>query len=156
MLIAVLSGFIVALCLPLLGKYLKGKLSIALAALPVLLFIYFLSFIPEIAAGTPVAFSYSWIPSYGINLDFNLDGLALLFTLLITGIGSLVFLYTSAYLKGHEYLDRFYGFLSVYMGSMLGLVLSDTIMSLFVFLEWTSLSSFFLLGLSNDIRRPRR
>src|SRR5690606_4294415 len=97
MLIAVLSGFIVALSIPLLGQYLKGKLSITLAALPVLLFIYFLSFIPQIAQGQPAVFSYSWSPSYGINLDFNLDGLALLFALLITGIGSLVFLYTSAY-----------------------------------------------------------
>src|SRR5690606_31753916 len=150
MLIAVLSGFIVALCTPFLGKQLKGRLSIILAALPILLFIYFLSFIPQIAQGQPVAFSYSWIPSYGINLDFNLDGLALLFTLLITGIGSLVFLYTSAYLKGHEYLDRFYGYLSMFMASMLGLVLSDNIISIFIFWELTSISSFFLIGFNNE------
>lgn len=155
MLIAVLSGFIVALSLPLLGKYLKGKLSITFAALPVSLFIYFLSFIPQIAAGSPAVFSYSWIPSYNINLDFNLDGLALLFTLLITGIGSLVFLYTSAYLKGHEYLDRFYGYLSMFMASMLGLVLSDNLISIFVFWELTSISSFFLIGFNNENAKSR-
>src|SRR5690606_37391174 len=108
-----------------------------------------------ISQGQPVAFSYSWIPSYGINLDFNLDGLALLFTLLITGIGSLVFLYTSAYLRGHEYLDRFYGYLSMFMASMLGLVLSDNIISLFVFWELTSISSFFFIGFNNENAKSR-
>src|SRR5690606_41867705 len=96
MLIAVLSGFIVALSLPLLGKYLKGKLSITFAALPALLFIYFLSFIPQIAAASPAVFSYSWVPSYNINLDSHLDGLSLPCTLLITGIASLAFSYTAA------------------------------------------------------------
>jgi len=150
MLVAVLSGFIAALCTPLIGKHLKGRLSLVLAALPITLFMYFLGFIPQIAQGLPVTFSYSWIPSYGINLDFNLDGLALLFSLLITGIGSLVFLYTSAYLKGHEYLDRFYGYLSMFMASMLGLVLSDNIISIFIFWELTSISSFFLIGFNNE------
>ena len=156
MLIAVLSGFILALLMPFLGKHLKGKLSVWVSGLPIALFVYFLSYIPAVSDGQRVAFDYPWIPSYGVNLNFNLDGLALLFTLLITGIGSLVFLYTSAYLKGHEYLDRFYGFLSMFMGSMLGLVLSDNIMSLFVFWELTSISSFFLIGFNNDNPSSRK
>jgi len=156
MLLAVLSGFILALCMPFLGKYLKGKLSVWVSALPILLFVYFLGYIPEVSQGKGLMFSYSWIPSYGINLDFNLDGLALLFILLITGIGSLVFLYTSAYLKAHEYLDRFYGFLSMFMASMLGLVLADNIISLFVFWELTSISSFFLIGFNNDNPTSRK
>jgi multicomponent Na+:H+ antiporter subunit A len=155
MLIAVLSGFILASCIPFLGKYVKGQWSIALSAVPILLFLYFLSFIPQISQGAIVKFSYEWIPSYEINLDFNLDGLGLLFTLLITGIGSLVFLYTSAYLKGHEYLDRFYAYLSMFMASMLGLVLSDNIISIFVFWELTSISSFFLIGFNNTNPKSR-
>lgn len=156
MLIAVLSGFILALCMPFLGRYLKGKLSVGISALPILLFTYFLSYIPKVSDGTGLVFTYQWIPSYGINLNFNLDGLSLLFTLLITGIGSLVFLYTSAYMKGHEYLDRFYGFLSMFMASMLGLVLSDNIISVFVFWELTSISSFFLIGFNNDHPSSRK
>lgn len=150
MLIAVLSGFILALCLSFFGRLLKGKLSFILSALPILLFLYSLSFVPRIAEGETVAFNYTWIPSYGINLDFHLDGLSLLFMLLITGIGSLVFLYTSAYLKGHVYLDRFYAYLSMFMASMLGLVLSDNIITLFIFWELTSISSFFLIGFNNE------
>lgn len=155
MLIAVLSGFILALSLSAFGNHLRGKWSIVISALPIILFLYFLSFIPQIAGGTAAKFDYPWIPSYGIDLNFHLDGLALLFTLLITGIGSLVFLYTSAYLKGHEYLDRFYGYLSMFMASMLGLVLSDNIITIFVFWELTSISSFFLIGFNNENPKSR-
>ncbi len=156
MLLAILSGFILALSLPLIGKYVKGKLAVALSALPVGLFCYFISFMPEVAAGRELQFFYNWVPSLGVHLSFTLDGLALLFTLLITGIGSLVFLYTSAYLKGHVYLDRFYGYLSMFMASMLGLVLSDNIISIFIFWELTSISSFFLIGFNNDSEASRR
>ena len=156
MLIAVLSGFITALLLPLIGKFLRGKLSLLFAGLPIVLFVYFLTFIPQIAEGGGIKFNYNWIPSHGINLDFNLDGLALLFALLITGIGSLVFLYTSAYLKGHIYLDRFYGYLAMFMASMLGLVLSDNVITLFIFWELTSISSFFLIGFNNEEEESRK
>ncbi|WP_143961440.1 putative monovalent cation/H+ antiporter subunit A [Litoribacter populi] len=156
MLLSVLSGFLLAACLPLVGKLLKGKLSILLSALPVILFVYFLSFIPGIANGESYHFNYNWVPQLGINFDFHLDGLSLLFTLLITGIGSLVFIYTSSYLKGHIYLDRFYGYLAMFMSSMLGLVLSDNIITLFIFWELTSISSFFLIGFNNDNESSRK
>src|SRR5690606_8692656 len=103
MLIAVLSGFILALCLSFFGRLLKGKLSFILSALPILLFLYSLSFVPRRAEGERVAFIYTWISSHGIHWDVHLDGLSLLFWLLNTGSGSLVFLYTSAFLKGHVY-----------------------------------------------------
>ncbi len=85
-----------------------------------------------------------WVPSLNINFDFRLDGLSLLFSLLITGIGSFIFIYASSYLKGHHYLDRFYGYLCLFMSAMLGIVLSDNILLIFVFWELTSISSFFL------------
>lgn len=156
MLIAVLSGFLLALCIPFAGKYLKGKPAFLFSVLPVVLFFYFLSFVPEIAGGTERRFFYEWVPSLGINLNFRLDGLALLFTLLITGIGSLIYIYTSAYLKGNPYLDRFFGYLSMFMGSMLGLVLSDNIICLFIFWELTSISSFFLIGFINENPESRK
>src|SRR5690554_6969038 len=80
--------------------------------LPISLFIYFSTFAKGVMNGEIFNFFTSWVPSLGINLDFRLDNLALLFTLLITGIGSIVFLYTSQYLKGHPKLMRFYVFLS--------------------------------------------
>ncbi len=155
MLIAVLSGFIVALLVLLAGRFIKGAGSIMVSFLPVALFIYFLQLAPAVAVGS-LPFNYPWVPALGVNLNFTLDGLALLFCLLITGIGTLVFAYTAAYLKGHKYLDRLFCYLCIFMASMLGLVLSDNVITLFVFWELTSISSFFLIGFNNGEAAARR
>lgn len=99
---------------------------------------------------------YKWVPTFGIDFDFYLDGLALLFCLLITGVGSLVFLYSSYYLKGHRYLARFYAYLGMFMTAMLGLVLSNNIILLFVFWELTSITSFFLIGFDNENEKAQK
>jgi len=156
MLIAVLSGLLFSLLYIPFGKYLKGRLAVVAALLPIGLFAYFCSFIPAVSAGNAQVFQYPWIPSMGVNLDFRLDGLSLLFSLLITGIGSLIFLYASAYLKGHPYLGRFYAYLCLFMAAMLGVVLSDNVLLLFVFWELTSISSFFLIGFNNDDAASRK
>jgi multicomponent Na+:H+ antiporter subunit A len=156
MIVAVLSGFIVAILLVIFGKYFKGKLSIAFSALPLALFVYFLSMVPVISSGSTISTRFNWVPSLNIRLHFFADGLSLLFALLITGIGFLVFLYASNYLKGHKYIVRFFGYLSMFMGSMLGLVLSDNVLTLFIFWELTSISSFFLIGFDNDNEESRK
>ncbi|MFO8146195.1 MAG: putative monovalent cation/H+ antiporter subunit A [Bacteroidota bacterium] len=156
MLIAILLGFLFSLLLVFTGKFFQGKAGIVSALIPLVLFGYFLQFIPEIAGGGTIVHSYSWVPSFGVNLDFTLDGLSLLFSLMITGIGFLVFIYTAAYLKNHKYLDRFYGYLSIFMAAMLGLVLSDNLITLFVFWELTSISSFFLIGFNNSNPESRK
>ena len=156
MLAAILTGFIFAIFLVFSGRYMKGKLAVLSSLVPLGLFVYFASFIGEVASGAVIRESIAWVPSLGINLDFTLDGLSLLFTLLITGIGFLVFLYSSAYLKGDPYLDRFYGYLGIFMGAMLGLVLSDNLLSMFLFWELTSISSFFLIGFRNNNYESRR
>ncbi|NTS42979.1 putative monovalent cation/H+ antiporter subunit A [Flavisolibacter sp. BT320] len=156
MLIAVLSGFIVASFVPFFGKLLRGKWSVLMTALPLALFIYFLTFLPGVSQKQSSLLAYEWVPSMGINFNFLVDGLSLLFALMITGIGTLVFLYTSAYMQGDRYLDRFYGYLCLFMGAMLGMVLSDNIFTLFVFWELTSISSFFLIGYNNESKESRK
>ncbi len=156
MLAAVLTGFLLSIFLVFAGKYFKGKLAVLSALVPLGLFLYFLSFINRVSSGEIITQSVEWVPALGLNLDFTLDGLSLLFTLLITGIGFLVFAYTAAYLKGHEYLDRFYGYLGMFMGAMLGLVLSDNLLSMFLFWELTSISSFFLIGFNNSSEASRK
>ena len=156
MLTAILTGFIFSILLVFVGKFFKGKLSILASIVPLGLFLYFFQFIAPIADGEVITRSFQWIPSFGVDLDFKLDGLSLLFSLMITGIGFLVFAYTSSYLKGHEYLDRFYGYLAAFMGAMLGLVLSDNMITLFVFWELTSISSFFLIGFNNTNPASRK
>lgn len=156
MLLAVLSGFIFALLVPLLSKFALRAIPSLLSAVPILLFLYFISQLSSIREGQFLLEKISWIPQLGINLSFRLDGLSMLFSLMITGIGALVFVYTSYYLKGHPYLDRFYGYLSMFMASMLGVVLSDNLITLFIFWELTSISSFFLIGFNNEEESSRK
>lgn len=156
MLFIILSGFFVACLLLPAGKLIKERLSYLLSLLPLSLFIYFALYIPQIMSGKVLLESAEWIPSLGVNASFRLDGLSLLFSLLITGIGFLVFLYSAAYLKEHKYLDRFFAYLCIFMSAMLGMVLSDNILLLFVFWELTSISSFFLIGFNNSSKESRK
>lgn len=156
MIAAILSGYISSLAILAFGKYVKNKFNFIYTLLPLFLFIFFASFIPSINQYTALFFKKEWVPTMGINLDFKLDGLSLLFSLLITGIGTLVFLYAHKYLYGHKYISRFFAYLSIFMASMLGLVLSDNVISLFIFWELTSISSFFLIGFNNENEASRK
>jgi multicomponent Na+:H+ antiporter subunit A len=106
-------------------------------------------------AGSGRMLELAWAPSLGLTLSFNLDGLGLLFATLITGIGALIVLYASRYLEGHAYAGRFYAALFAFMGSMLGVVLSDNVLTLFVFWELTGFTSFLLIGFEHE-RAPAR
>lgn len=156
MLFIVLSGLLLSVLLIPFGKFFRSRWSALLSILPVALFICFLVYIPAVSHGSVITESYTWVPSLGVNASFRLDGLSLLFSLLITGIGALIFIYAHSYLKGHKYLDRFYGYLCLFMSAMLGLVLSDNIILLFIFWELTSISSFFLIGFTNDSAASRK
>jgi len=116
-------------------------------AVPLILFIYYISFIKMTMEGNVAVSEIPWIPSLGISFVSYIDGLSLLFTLLITGIGSLVVLYSIFYLdKKREQLNNFYVYLLMFMTAMLGIVQSDNVISLYLFWELTSISSFLLIG----------
>ncbi len=104
--------------------------------------------------GVPVS-GFNWAPPLGVQFSFTLDGLGLLFAYLICGIGVLIFLYSSAYLKGDPRLGRFFSYLLLFFASMLGLVTADNVMLLFVFWELTSLSSFLLIGFDHERAEAR-
>ena len=150
MLLTILIGFIFSLLLIPFGKKFKASWSIIIPLIPTALFAYYLSYVPSVSEGLVFFQQTDWVPSLGVNFNFQLDGLGLLFSLLITGIGAGIFFYARAYLKGHPYFDRFFGYLLFFMSAMLGLVLSDNIFLLFIFWELTSISSFFLIGFNND------
>lgn len=87
-----------------------------------------------------------WISAAGLDLVFRMDGLGLLFVLLILGIGLLVILYAHYYLSARDSLSRLYAYLLLFMGAMLGVVLSEHLIQLLIFWELTSLTSFFLIA----------
>ncbi|MCU0893619.1 MAG: hypothetical protein MUD06_04720 [Rhodospirillales bacterium] len=116
----------------------------------------FASLVPSVAAGETHRLVQDWAPGIGVSLSFYVDGLSLLFALMISGIGALVALHASAYLGGHRYYGRFFVYLFAFMLAMLGLVLADNLITLFVFWELTSVTSFLLIGLDHDNPRARR
>ncbi|GAB2569181.1 Na+/H+ antiporter subunit A [Gracilibacillus alcaliphilus] len=145
---AVLSPFLVAILIPFLYKYMKRiHTGWFVLLLPFALFIYFLTFLPVTSSGETILEVLPWVPSLGINFSVYLDGLSLLFVLLITGIGALVVLYSIYYLaKGKERLHNFYVYLLMFMGAMLGVVLSDNLIVVYVFWEVTSIASSLLIS----------
>ncbi|MGI9510928.1 MAG: hydrogen gas-evolving membrane-bound hydrogenase subunit E [Geminicoccaceae bacterium] len=116
----------------------------------------FASLLPRVAAGGNIALTLPWAPSLNVELAFRLDGLGLLFALLISGVGVLVVLYASSYLKHHRDHDRLQWLLLAFMLSMLGLVLADNVILLFVFWELTTVTSFLLVGFDHENAKARR
>ena len=142
--------------LPFLGAFLpplvervtgnRTLLACGAAALPALALALLFNPARRVFAGETLHSTLSWIPSLDLSLAFRLDGLALLFAILVLGIGLLVILYARYYLSAKEKAGRFYAYLLLFMGAMLGVVTSDNLLLLVVFWELTSLSSFLLIG----------
>jgi multicomponent Na+:H+ antiporter subunit A len=156
MLPAVLSGFVSGAIAPSLARRLGDRVHWVLALLPAVLFAYFASMVPGIAGGEPVRTSVAWVPGLDVALSFYVDGLAVLFALLISGIGTFVTIYAGGYLHGDPQIGRFFLYLHSFMAAMLGVVLADNIITLFVFWELTSITSFLLIGYNHDAPRSRR
>jgi multicomponent Na+:H+ antiporter subunit A len=145
----ILSPFAVALLAPWLVRRFPRSERI-LAAWPAILAVVLVTELRSTLSVGNRQIELSWAPSLGLSLSFNLDGLGLLFALLITAIGALVVLYASRYLEDHPQAGRFYASLFAFMGAMLGVALSDNILTLFVFWELTGFTSFLLIGFEHD------
>lgn len=150
MILAVLAGFVIAFTAPLIHRYARHSAGWLIALLPLGLTLYFGTHLTRIADGETFTVSYEWVPSLGVDLAFNLDGLSLLFALIISGMGALVTIYGGGYLKGDPLLGRFYAYILLFMSAMLGVVLANNLITLFVFWELTSISSYLLIGFKHD------
>ncbi|WP_372372865.1 putative monovalent cation/H+ antiporter subunit A [Vreelandella venusta] len=153
---AVLMGFVLAASSPLLNRWFGERTSLVLALFPALMAAWLFSQAAAVMSEGPLLLEWSWVPSLGISLSFLLDGLSLLFGLLITVIGTLVLIYAGGYLKGHTDIARFHLALVAFMASMLGLVLADGLLTLFVFWELTSITSYLLIGFNHTDIEARK
>jgi multicomponent Na+:H+ antiporter subunit A len=151
MLAAVFSAVPVALALP--ARRWRG---LALAAVPAGAFLWLLTLLERAAAGEPLTWSARWVPSLGIELALRADGLALLFGLLITGIGALVLVYAEAYMAGKPGAGRLEAMLLAFMGAMLGVVFADDVVTLFCAWELTSVTSFLLISFEQEKLKARK
>ncbi|GAA5132673.1 monovalent cation/H+ antiporter subunit A [Alloalcanivorax gelatiniphagus] len=146
--ILVLLPFLGAVLPPLAERLGASRtvLSLSAALMPALALVLLIGPAGAVFDGQTVHALVPWVPSLGLELAFRLDGLALLFALLVLGIGLLVILYARYYLSAKEKAGRFFAFLLLFMGAMLGVVTSDNLLLLVLFWELTSLSSFLLIG----------
>ncbi|TFY96995.1 monovalent cation/H+ antiporter subunit A [Ramlibacter rhizophilus] len=105
-----------------------------------------LTLAPAVFEGQTLLFHQPWLPSVGLDIGLRLDGLALMFALLITAVGGLIVLYAAYYLGPDDPPGKFFCMLMLFMAAMLGIVLSDNLLLMIVFWELTSVTSFLLVG----------
>lgn len=142
--IPILAAFFIPLLFKRLNQIHTGWFVLLV---PAALFVYYATRLPSVMEGGTYVSELNWIPSLDIAFVAYLDGLSLLFSLLITGIGALVVLYSIFYLDKHrEQLHNFYVYLLIFMSAMLGVVQSDHLITLYLFWELTSISSFLLIA----------
>ncbi len=127
-----------------------SRVASLLALWPAAAAAYLLTTLPDVTAGRPVPSVVSWVPSLGLDLSFRLDGLSVLFALLITVIGAGIVVYGAHYFDGHRYAGRFQATLFAFMAAMLGVVCSDNVFLLFAFWELTGFTSFLLIGFDHE------
>jgi multicomponent Na+:H+ antiporter subunit A len=145
----IVSPFVVAVVAAWLVNRFPRRADI-LAVWPALLAVLFSAELRRAVSDRGRLVELAWAPSLGLSLSFNLDGLGLLFAVLVAGIGALVVLFASRYLEGHAQAGRFYASLFAFMGAMLGIVLSDNLLTVFVFWELTGFTSFLLIGFDHE------
>ncbi|EOC4190992.1 proton-conducting transporter membrane subunit, partial [Acinetobacter baumannii] len=130
----------------LLQRFSRGVTALGAIGVSLTSFGLLLTQAKTVLGGASIQQSWDWLPQLGINLSFRLDALGLLFSLLITGIGTLIYIYAYYYLGPKNSLSKLYLLLMLFMAAMLGISLSNNLIILLVFWELTSISSFLLVG----------
>lgn len=153
--ISLLLIFAVSFAAPYLCRLLKDRSGWLLALAPAGAFTMLVMQAGAVEQGLPIVYHVDWFSRLGCAFSLRLDGLALLMALLITGIGALIVIYAGGYMHGHPRLGRFYLYLLSFMGAMLGLVLSDNLIVMFVFWELTSITSYLLIGFNHEDKASR-
>ena len=156
LLLIALLPFAGALLPPLLVRRGRTPSALAAGAVAAVAFGLLLSLAPRVMAGEVVRVGWDWIPQIGLRFSLMMDGLGLLFAGLVVGIGLLIILYARYYLAEEDPMGRFYAYLLLFMGAMVGVVLSENLLVLLVFWELTSVSSFLLIGFWSHLPEGRQ
>jgi multicomponent Na+:H+ antiporter subunit A len=133
-----------------------SKIGRVTSVIPLGLFVVLLYCLPRIAGGDAIRIQLDWIPSLGISFSLAIDGLTLLFALIICGAGFFVSLYASDYLPAEADTGKFYAYLHGFLLAMLGLVAADNLLVVFVFWEMTTLISYLLIGFECESKAARQ
>ena len=135
-----------------------GRIAfLPLASVPAVAVLWAAANTATVRDGGTVDEVHSWVPTLGMDIAFRLDPLSLLMTFVAAGVGALVLAYCARYFSDDEQaLGRFAALLVAFAGAMLGLVLSDDLLLLYVFWELTTVLSFLLVGHESDRASARR
>ncbi|WP_431984528.1 Na+/H+ antiporter subunit A [Streptomyces qinglanensis] len=148
---------VAACCAAPLVRRLGPRAFLLLAAAPAAAAGWAAAHYDQVADGGALSEHTPWIPALGVDLALRCDALALVMVLIAGGIGALVMLYCAAYFEpGTPQLGAFAGALTAFAGAMLGLVLADDLIVLYVLWELTTVFSFLLIGHSSQYRTNRR
>lgn len=157
MLALVIVHLLVAVALPALSVR-HPRPAFAIAALPPsAALVWTLAQSGRVLAGNAVVDDVAWAPSIALHITFRLDALALLMTILVSGIGALVLVYSRDYFGPRSAGGKVSApLLLAFAGVMLGLVLADDLITVYVFWELTTICSFLLVGQTGVSRESRR
>nr|WP_314101272.1 monovalent cation/H+ antiporter subunit A [Acinetobacter lwoffii] len=139
-----------------LKQFSRGVTALGAIGVSLSSFLLLLSQAPAIFDGAVMTQTWSWLPQLGIDFSFRLDSLGLLFALLISGIGTLIYIYAYYYLNPKNSLSKLYLLLMLFMAAMLGISLSNNLIILLIFWELTSISSFLLVGYWSNYEAAQR
>lgn len=109
-----------------------------------------LAWLPGVIAGDTLDEHLPWIPTVDVGISLRLDGISLVFLLLVLFVGALVLAYSARYFSKAKKTSDYYLWMLLFVFSMSGMVLADDMILLFVFWEFTTLCSFFLINRSGD------
>ena len=157
MLALLVLHLLLALAAPAAAPRLGRKVFLLVAVAPAATTVWAATRAGQVLDGRPVESATAWVPGLDLTLDLRLDPLALLMVTLVSGVGTLVFLYCASYFASEQPgLGRFAAVLTAFSGAMLGLVLSDDLLLLYVFWELTSVTSWLLVGFDDESPDSRR
>jgi multicomponent K+:H+ antiporter subunit A len=145
-----------ALLPPLTIRFGRNVCTAVTAAVSLLALVFLLTNAGAVYRGEVVRAGGEWVPQLGLSFGFFIDGLGLFFATLILVIGLLIIVYARFYLAQQDPMGRFFAYLLLFQGAMLGIALSDNVLLLVVFWELTSLSSFLLIGYWNHLPEGRQ
>ncbi|MEV2240559.1 Na+/H+ antiporter subunit A [Micromonospora sp. NPDC049891] len=156
MLVLLILHLVAAVVAPLLVRRWGPRACYLLALVPAAAFGWALVHTPDVAHGGAVVETYPWISELGLDLALRMTTLSWLMTLLVGGVGALVLGYSARYFPRDALGNsRFAGVMVAFAGAMLGLVLADDLLLLYVCWELTTVFSYLLIGHSTERRSSR-
>lgn len=146
LILIVMLPFVGAILPALMIRSGRDACAIATGSVTTLSLALLLTNLPAVFRGETIRNDWPWMTRLGLDIQFFVDGLGLLFATMILGIGLLIIIYARFYLSKNDAMGNFYTYLLLFQGAMVGIVLSNNVLLMLIFWELTSLSSFLLIG----------